>query len=66
MLDGEATVELDGELVQLAAGDAIHFDAAVPHGLHHAGRSTATVLVVSSAPATPGHAPSGHVPRPAD
>jgi transcriptional regulator with XRE-family HTH domain len=48
VLRGAIEVDLDGTVHDLAAGDAVKFDGAVPHRLRRRGRVTTRVLYVAS------------------
>lgn len=54
VLAGDVVVALDGELLSLSAGDALHFDASTPHRLSNAGAADVEVLLVSTTAGT-GH-----------
>lgn len=66
VLEGDVKVTYGDEVVQLAAGDSIYFDAAVPHAITAVGRS-ARVLSVScegdGRPATAGVGRNGKAAR---
>jgi len=60
VLSGAIDVDLNGSTSSLAAGDAVHFRADIPHTLRNPHREGATVLVVNAleAPALhPSHRP---------
>jgi transcriptional regulator with XRE-family HTH domain len=48
VLSGVIEVDVSGSTSSLAAGDAVHFRADVPHALHNPHEARATVLVVNS------------------
>ncbi|WP_199537353.1 helix-turn-helix domain-containing protein [Spongiactinospora gelatinilytica] len=58
VMQGQVIADIGGELITLAAGDALHFDAAAAHSLK-AADGQATVLIVSATPppARPPHGP---------
>ena len=63
VLSGAIEVDLNGSTSSLAAGDAVHFRADIPHALCNPHEGGATVLVVNAleAPALhPGHRPQGN------
>ena len=48
VLSGNVLLEHAGESIELASGDAAHFDSATPHRIHNAEATGATVLLVSA------------------
>jgi transcriptional regulator with XRE-family HTH domain len=56
ILDGEVRVAYGDETILLGPGDSIYLDAALPHTLTPASRTTARVLSVSFQPSRNGHA----------
>jgi transcriptional regulator with XRE-family HTH domain len=49
VLDGQLTLEVDGERLVLAAGDSVTFDADLPHGFRNDGTAPARFLAVVAA-----------------
>lgn len=62
VLSGAIDVDLNGSTSSLAAGDAIHFRADIPHTLRNPHEEGATVLVVNALEAPALH--SSHRPQP--
>lgn len=50
VLDGSATLVLDGTTIHLDAGDACHFNASITHELRNGQDTSSRVLLISSAP----------------
>jgi transcriptional regulator with XRE-family HTH domain len=65
ILDGEVRVAYGDETILLGPGDSIYLDAALPHTLAPASRTTARVLSVSFQPSRNGHALPGGAAQPA-
>ena len=58
VLSGAIEVDVNGSSSSLAAGDAVHFRADVPHALRNPHEAGATVLVVNAL-----EAPALHLSR---
>jgi transcriptional regulator with XRE-family HTH domain len=53
VINGTIEVDVNGHTATLAAGDAVHFRADIPHALHNPHDETAAVLVVNALQASP-------------
>jgi transcriptional regulator with XRE-family HTH domain len=50
VLEGDVRFDYGDEVILLAAGDSVYFDATIPHGLASRGKSKARVLTVAHEP----------------
>ena len=57
VIEGPIQLQLDGQTIDLATGDAVHFDSSKPHRLIAPAGTSGEVLVVSAGARAPAHHP---------
>lgn len=65
VLDGDVRFDYGDEVILLASGDSVYFDATIPHGMAARGKSKARVLTVAHAPRGVGNRRGGATRAPA-